>query len=122
MIIKHTVTKKLETGWKRHVFQCINDTNADFSGEFFLELKALLGAVFNAHQVIQLKKGAVKYFTIDLEDKNASRWSKFKCSFSYATRLDTYKGKKVEKYENLTDVVIQNNINTNKQINSLKWW
>ncbi|WP_026995157.1 hypothetical protein [Flectobacillus major] len=122
MIIKHTTTKKLETGWKRLVFQCINDTNADFEGEFFFELRTLLGAVYNAHQIVTLKKGYVKYFTIDLEDKDASRWSKYKYSFVIGNRLNTQKGKKVYNYENLTYVVTQHKIDTNKQINNLRWW
>lgn len=121
MIIRHVVTKKLETGWRRLVFECVNETE-DFVGEFFIELKAVLGAVYNAHQMVQIKKGECRRFTIDLDEKHAGRWSKFKYTFSNGTGLETQKGKKVEKYENLTDVVIQNKINTDKQINSLKWW
>lgn len=122
MIIRHVVTKKLETGWRRLVFECVNDTDQDFVGEFFLELKAILGAVYNAHQMVQIKKGECRRFTVDLDEKHAGRWSKFKYTFSNGTIIETQKGKKVERYENLTDVVIQHKIDINKQLNILRWW
>lgn len=121
--VKHIVTKKLEKGWERLVFEIENTSDNFCCGEFFFELKWLWGAVYNVRvEHLRMPKQFKKRFTIDLESDMIERFSKFK--FMYYTRngLIEGKGKKSRNRENLTDVVKKEKIETYKNIGCCRWY
>ncbi len=122
--ITHIVTKKLEKGWERLVFEIENTSEKAIGGELFFELYWMLGAVYNVNddKIFCVLPQTVKRFTIDLEVKHSERWSKFRFSILHGGILTEGKGKKNRNRENLTDVVRVNKIETNKKIGCLKWY
>lgn len=121
--IQHIVTKKLEKGWERLVFEIENSSEEVAFGEFFFELKWLWGAVYNVRtENLFMPKKFKKRFTIDLESDMIERFSKFKFFYHTQGGLIEGKGKKCRNRENLTDVVKKEKIDTKKNIGCCRWY
>ena len=101
--VNHWITKRVEKGSLRVFFQLVNDTSLPMKGHVLLELRWLLGAVYNIDvPLIKAIEGGQKgFFYIDVPEATGKKWKKFEWIWVEGNNPFLGKGKKVDKFEDL---------------------
>jgi hypothetical protein len=101
--INHWISKRVEKGSQRLFFQLVNDSSLPMKGNVLLELRWLLGAVYNIDVPLDktIEVGQRGFFYFDLPEASGKKWKSFEWVWHDGDKKFQGKGKKTDKYEEL---------------------
>lgn len=101
--VNHWITKRVVKGSLRIFFQLVNDSELPMKGNILLELRWLLGAVFNIDVKIEksIEAGQRGFFYINVDEKTGNKFKTFEYVWHDGAMKYEGKGKKNNNYEDL---------------------